>query len=403
MSYGMPLNTRAAMGGRAYSFEEAMLPPSALDQLDAAVNNPAYSPYGGSQASPVPTGATLFAQQQSWYGGAAAGAGPPPDMYSSPGSPLQPRPSAAHPSLGVYGGGPALRPMAPYGQYYPASSPGPPIQTTASNKGPDGANLFIFHIPNHFTNLDMYQLFCPYGNLLSVRIMVEKDTGRSRGFGFVSYDNPESAALAIKELNGFAVRPVFVCAPVCSSFPLPFWLTAICYCCCSLVRYRSATSASKFSTSRSGRRRCCTMVGRSDRGDPSTCTAMRTRLRPSRTLAPSTHPRRSRPLGPWHLRTFCGTARRRQEELPVPASGRTRRRCLPTARRLSTLGTETRPLSCRPPPQPRVREVEGWKVHRPRFWGRPATNRRRWRRWDPCKAPCLTLQGRANLRLRRDE
>jgi RNA recognition motif-containing protein len=91
------------------------------------------------------------------------------------------------------------------GQFYPATSPGPPIQTTASNKGPDGANLFIFHIPNHFTNLDMYQLFCPYGNLLSVRIMVEKDTGRSRGFGFVSYDSPDSAALAIKELNGFAV------------------------------------------------------------------------------------------------------------------------------------------------------------------------------------------------------
>jgi RNA recognition motif-containing protein len=91
------------------------------------------------------------------------------------------------------------------GQYFPASSPGPPIQTTASNKGPDGANLFIFHIPNHFTNVDMYQLFSPFGNLLSVRIMVEKDTGRSRGFGFVSYDSPESAALAIKELNGYPV------------------------------------------------------------------------------------------------------------------------------------------------------------------------------------------------------
>jgi RNA recognition motif-containing protein len=91
------------------------------------------------------------------------------------------------------------------GQYYPAASPGPPIQTTASNKGPDGANLFIFHIPNHFTNVDMYQLFYPYGNLLSVRIMVEKDTGRSRGFGFVSYDSPDAAAWAIKELNGYSV------------------------------------------------------------------------------------------------------------------------------------------------------------------------------------------------------
>ena len=60
----------------------------------------------------------------------------------------------------------------------------------------------------------MYQLFCPYGNLLSVRIMVEKDTGRSRGFGFVSYDSPDAAALAIKELNGFAVSYQFFGASI---------------------------------------------------------------------------------------------------------------------------------------------------------------------------------------------
>jgi len=51
----------------------------------------------------------------------------------------------------------------------------------------------------------MWHLFCHYGNLLSVRIMVEKDTGRSRGFGFVSYDSPDAAAMAIKELNGFVI------------------------------------------------------------------------------------------------------------------------------------------------------------------------------------------------------
>lgn len=168
-----------------------MLPPAAMSE-----ENPSYSPYSnGVQGSP---GGNVFAQTQQWqYGG-------PPDMYSvSPGSPLQPRPTAGmHMPYGGMQGG---RQMSSYGQYYPASSPGPPIQTTASNKGPDGANLFIFHIPNHFSNLDMYQLFCPYGNLLSVRIMVEKESGRSRGFGFVSYDSPASAAVAIKELNGFAV------------------------------------------------------------------------------------------------------------------------------------------------------------------------------------------------------
>ena len=175
-------------GGRAYSFESDLLPPPAT----ISEHDPAYSPYDsqGSQGIlfPPPT----------WYGG--------PELYSNAaGASLQPRLSNNQMPMDFTGGGPMGRGVPPYGHYYQASSPGPPIQTTASNKGPDGANLFIFHIPNHFTNLDMYNLFCPYGNLLSVRIMVEKNTGRSRGFGFVSYDSPESAALAIKELNGFNV------------------------------------------------------------------------------------------------------------------------------------------------------------------------------------------------------
>jgi RNA recognition motif-containing protein len=57
--------------------------------------------------------------------------------------------------------------------------------------------------------MDMYHLFSPFGNLLSVRIMVEKESGRSRGFGFVSYDSPDAAAIAIKELNGYTVRTIY--------------------------------------------------------------------------------------------------------------------------------------------------------------------------------------------------
>lgn len=193
----VPGMTRAGNAGRSYSFEDSMLPPSS-DQQDQQ-GNPGYSPYGNSQLSSGAAGGTLFANQPWGYPGG------PGDMYGSPASPLQPRPTAQMPVYPGHQMGGGMRQMGLYGQYYPATSPGPPIQTTESNKGPDGANLFIFHIPNHFTNLDMYQLFCPYGTLLSVRIMVEKDTGRSRGFGFVSYDSPASAALAIKELNGFAI------------------------------------------------------------------------------------------------------------------------------------------------------------------------------------------------------
>lgn len=173
---------------RTTSFDGELLPPSALEDSGPAV-------YATS-------GATLFSQQQPWGGGynpnnnPYGNAQPPPPTSALQQHPSQmrgsPQRTRQHPRPGP-------------NPYYPAATPGPPIQTTHHNKGPEGANLFIFHIPNHFTNLDMWHLFCHYGNLLSVRIMVEKDTGRSRGFGFVSYDSPDAAAVAIKELNGFVI------------------------------------------------------------------------------------------------------------------------------------------------------------------------------------------------------
>ena len=52
------------------------------------------------------------------------------------------------------------------------------------------------------TNNDLYTLFSEFGEVISARIMVDKATGRSRGFGFVSYDNPGSASAAIQAMNG---------------------------------------------------------------------------------------------------------------------------------------------------------------------------------------------------------
>ena len=63
--------------------------------------------------------------------------------------------------------------------------PGPPIQRGRTASGPPGANIFIFHIPNDMTNRHLYDVFAPYGNVLSTRIMVDRVTGRSRGFGCV--------------------------------------------------------------------------------------------------------------------------------------------------------------------------------------------------------------------------
>ncbi|KAL7539726.1 hypothetical protein ACHAXR_009535 [Thalassiosira sp. AJA248-18] len=87
-----------------------------------------------------------------------------------------------------------------------ARNPGKPFFKDSKRSGPDGANLFVFHIPNDMSNAEMFSLFKPYGNVLSVRIMTEDDTGRGRGYGFVSYDNVKSAARAIHFLNGYQIH-----------------------------------------------------------------------------------------------------------------------------------------------------------------------------------------------------
>lgn len=69
--------------------------------------------------------------------------------------------------------------------------------------GPAGANIFIFHIPNEWCQNDLLSAFSPFGNIVSAHIATEKDTGRNRGFAFVSYDNVDSAINAVKYMNGF--------------------------------------------------------------------------------------------------------------------------------------------------------------------------------------------------------
>ncbi|SCM02935.1 CUGBP Elav-like family member 2, putative [Plasmodium chabaudi chabaudi] len=69
--------------------------------------------------------------------------------------------------------------------------------------GPVGANIFIFHIPNEWIQNDLLAAFSPFGNIISAYIATEKDTGRNRGFAFVSYDNVDSAINAVKYMNGF--------------------------------------------------------------------------------------------------------------------------------------------------------------------------------------------------------
>lgn len=53
---------------------------------------------------------------------------------------------------------------------------------------------------------DLYLLFRRFGTILSVHIMVNKTTGLSKGYGFVSFAFAEDASAAIELMDGFRVR-----------------------------------------------------------------------------------------------------------------------------------------------------------------------------------------------------
>ncbi|XP_040265168.1 CUGBP Elav-like family member 1 isoform X15 [Bufo bufo] len=79
------------------------------------------------------------------------------------------------------------------------------VAAGSQKEGPEGANLFIYHLPQEFGDQDILQMFMPFGNVVSAKVFIDKQTNLSKCFGFVSYDNPVSAQAAIQSMNGFQI------------------------------------------------------------------------------------------------------------------------------------------------------------------------------------------------------
>lgn len=62
-------------------------------------------------------------------------------------------------------------------------------------------NIYVANLPYSLTDESLCEHFQAYGEVLSCRIIVDRDTGRSRGFGFVHMSSPDAAMTAIAELH----------------------------------------------------------------------------------------------------------------------------------------------------------------------------------------------------------
>ncbi len=65
-----------------------------------------------------------------------------------------------------------------------------------------GNKLYVGNLPYSFRDSDMEQAFSQFGTVASAKVMMDRDSGRSKGFGFVEMGSAEEAQSAIRGLHG---------------------------------------------------------------------------------------------------------------------------------------------------------------------------------------------------------
>src|SRR5947209_1158549 len=65
-----------------------------------------------------------------------------------------------------------------------------------------GKKLYVGNLSYSVTDADLEQMFAAHGTVQSAQVIMDRDTGRSKGFGFVEMGNDQEAQAAIAALNG---------------------------------------------------------------------------------------------------------------------------------------------------------------------------------------------------------
>lgn len=65
-----------------------------------------------------------------------------------------------------------------------------------------GKKLYVGNLPFSIDDQQLHQAFAAHGEVTSARVITDRDSGRSKGFGFVEMANPDDADAAISKMNG---------------------------------------------------------------------------------------------------------------------------------------------------------------------------------------------------------
>ena len=73
-------------------------------------------------------------------------------------------------------------------------------------------DIYVGNLPYTYGNQDLEALFSPFGQVTSARVVTDRETQRSRGFGFVTFTDEGPTQQAISEMNGTELdgRPIVV-------------------------------------------------------------------------------------------------------------------------------------------------------------------------------------------------